>query len=93
MGGPKKRSWIYTALFIAASLLILLFLWNAPPETTKRVPRDENHARLLKMKRKEAERHCEECHSEEGGMPLPKEHPPKYRCLFCHKPAPPSSGG
>jgi hypothetical protein len=26
-----------------------------------------------------------ECHSPDGVFPLPDGHPPKYRCLFCHK--------
>jgi hypothetical protein len=39
----------------------------------------------MKMDKKEAEKFCEECHSPEGVAPLPEDHPPKYRCLFCHK--------
>jgi hypothetical protein len=39
----------------------------------------------MTMDKKEAEKFCEECHSPEGVSPLPKDHPPKYRCLFCHK--------
>jgi hypothetical protein len=38
------------------------------------------------MEKKAAEKFCEECHNPEGEAgPLPKDHPPKYRCLFCHK--------
>jgi hypothetical protein len=28
---------------------------------------------------------CGPCHNPEGEAPLPEGHPPKYRCLFCHK--------
>lgn len=34
--------------------------------------------------RKEAEKLCEPCHRERG-VPFPPKHPPKNRCLFCHK--------
>jgi mono/diheme cytochrome c family protein len=37
------------------------------------------------MGKKEAEKFCIECHAPEGVFPLPEGHPPKYRCLFCHK--------
>jgi hypothetical protein len=37
------------------------------------------------MDKKAAEKFCEECHNPEGVAPLPENHPPKYRCLFCHK--------
>jgi hypothetical protein len=39
----------------------------------------------MQMKKKEAEKQCDQCHSSEGVAPLPDDHPPKYRCLFCHK--------
>ena len=64
---------------------IFLFQWNAPEETTKRLPHDEIHERFHAMGKKEAEKHCEACHSQEGVAPLPADHPPKYRCLFCQK--------
>ena len=35
--------------------------------------------------KKEAEKFCGECHNPDGAAPLPDGHPPKYRCLFCHK--------
>jgi len=81
----KKRAAIYNILFLLFSAALLLFLWNSPPETTVKLPRDIRHIAFYKMGKKEAERHCETCHSKAGGMPLPKKHPPKYRCLFCHK--------
>jgi len=83
----KKRQniLIYNLLFIAVCAGLFMFLWNAPEETTRHLPNDEVHARFLKMDKKEAEKFCEECHSPEGESPLPPDHPPKYRCLFCHK--------
>ena len=37
------------------------------------------------MEKKEAEQYCTECHGEDKMVPFPENHPPKYRCLFCHK--------
>jgi len=34
--------------------------------------------------KKLAEKNCESCH-EANGIKLPPNHPPKNRCLFCHK--------
>ena len=81
----RKNTLLYNLLFLAISISILFFLWNAPPETTVKIPFDDNHKAFYSMSKKEAEKHCEKCHSKEAGMPLPKNHPPKYRCLFCHK--------
>ena len=87
MTQPKHRSWIYTLVFVIFGLGLLIFLWQAPPETTVKLPYDSNHARFYSMGKKQAEKHCPSCHSEKGEAPLPKDHPPKYRCLFCHKKA------
>lgn len=71
--------------FIVFCLAVFLFLWNAPEETTKKLPVDEIHEKFHIMGKKEAEKHCEACHNPDGEAPLPEGHPPKYRCLFCHK--------
>lgn len=34
--------------------------------------------------KKDAEQLCEPCH-QQYGVKLPPNHPPKHRCLFCHK--------
>ena len=34
--------------------------------------------------KKAAEKLCEPCH-QQNNIKLPPNHPPKYRCLFCHK--------
>ncbi len=84
-GAKKKNTLIYNLLFIIICGGLLLFLWNAPEETTTRLPHDEIHQHFHEMAKKEAEKSCEKCHSPEGEAPLPDGHPPKYRCLFCHK--------
>jgi hypothetical protein len=86
MDTPKdKKNWWLHLLFLAVGAGILLFLWNAPPESTKKLPHDSDHERFFTMEKKAAEKFCEECHHPQGGAPLPADHPPKYRCLFCHK--------
>jgi hypothetical protein len=81
----KNRHLLYNLLFVLFCGLILLFLLTAPPETTPPLPHDDNHRRFMSMKKKEAEQHCEQCHAPGKEAPLPESHPPKYRCLFCHK--------
>lgn len=39
---------------------------------------------FFKPDKKGAEVHCEPCHTEKG-IEFPPNHPPKNRCLFCHK--------
>lgn len=81
----SKNIWIYNVIFLVVGIGVVLFLYNAPEETTKRLPADEIHDRFMVMDKKEAEKFCEPCHNPEGEAPLPLDHPPKYRCLFCHK--------
>lgn len=82
----KKKKLLLNIAFILSCLAILAFLANAPDETTAKLPLDQQHLRFQKdMDKKEAERYCVQCHSPEGEAPLPEGHPPKYRCLFCHK--------
>ena len=81
----RKNIIIYNLIFIGVCGGLFLFLFTAPEETTKHLPNDDNHAKFMKMDKKEAEKFCEDCHSPEGEAPLPEDHPPKYRCLFCHK--------
>lgn len=81
----KTKNILYNLIFLLVCGGIFLFLYLAPPETTAPLPGDDNHAPFMTMKKKEAEKHCDQCHSPEGEVPLPENHPPKYRCLFCHK--------
>ena len=72
--------------FLLVGAAILIFLWNAPKETTTKLPHDEIHEPFHTIKsKKEAEKSCLSCHDIGGEAPLPEGHPPKYRCLFCHK--------
>ena len=81
----NKNTRLLNLAFVAVGAAILIFLLRAPEETTSFLPHDENHEPFMAMKKKEAEQHCESCHNPEGEAPLPEGHPPKYRCLFCHK--------
>ena len=80
----KKRD----LLFIALAAGIVVFLLAAPPESTLKVPCDDTHreykAMLDKQGKKATEEVCRTCHNDKD-LPLSKDHPPKYRCLFCHK--------
>lgn len=75
-------------MLLFGALAIVLFLFAAPDESTGRVPNDSAHQRFQSLVKengkKAAEKFCEDCHNEEQ-ISLPKEHPPKFRCLFCHK--------
>ena len=80
-----KKTLLLNLLFLGGCLAILIFLLKAPPESTTKLPLDDNHHKFHAMDKKEAEKYCETCHFPEGAVPLPQNHPPKYRCLFCHK--------
>ena len=82
----KNKKSLLNIIFVIICLTILTILFNAPEETTARLPLDEKHALFQQgMAKKEAETHCSKCHNPDGESPLPENHPPKYRCLFCHK--------
>jgi hypothetical protein len=84
--GKRKQRALSNLLFIVVCIVILIFLLNAPKETTVKLPNDMQHIRFHAMKnKKEAEKFCGECHSPNGKAPLSEKHPPKFRCLFCHK--------
>ena len=80
----KKRDF----LVLAIGLAVLIFLLAAPQETTHRVPYDDIHQHYFEIVKKEgkkaAEKDCETCHNGKD-VPFPADHPPKFRCLFCHK--------
>ncbi|MCL2457823.1 MAG: hypothetical protein FWF31_03070 [Desulfobulbus sp.] len=81
----NQKKLLANGLFIAGGIAILGLLLDAPSETTRPLPHDQNHERFMTMDKKEAERFCEECHAPDKQMPLPATHPPPNRCLFCHK--------
>ncbi len=80
----KKRDF----LLVGVAIVILAFLWQAPPESTSHVPDDETHRQFYELVKAEgkkaAEKFCEDCHNA-NDVPFPEGHPAKYRCLFCHK--------
>ncbi len=81
----NRKGPLYTIIFLVLCVAILLFLLRAPEETTARLPHNNNHERFFAMEKKEAEKYCTKCHGEDKMVPFPENHPPKYRCLFCHK--------
>lgn len=81
----KQKNIIYNLIFVLVCGSLFLFLYKAPPSTTALLPHDADHEQFFSMKKKKAEKQCEQCHNQDGVAPLPEEHPPKYRCLFCHK--------
>lgn len=84
----KIKTIVYNLLFVFFGASLLFFLWIAPPETTPKLPHDNNHERFMSMEKKEAIKFCKECHGPKGIKPLPedpKKHSPSYRCLLCHK--------
>ena len=82
----KPKTIVLNIVFILICAALLLILLKAPDESTSRLPLDETHQQFQSgMGKKEAEKHCGQCHGPEGVSPLPDGHPPPYRCLFCHK--------
>lgn len=81
-----QRKTFLNIAFILVGAGIIFFLMRAPEETTAKLPKDDLHTEFHNIQsKKEAEKNCTECHSLEGSSPLSETHPPKYRCLFCHK--------
>jgi len=83
----KKSRVALNILFIVGVAALLFLLVHAPKETTTHLPKDDIHLKFYGIaSKKEAERSCGECHGDAGSSsPLPANHPPPYRCLFCHK--------
>ncbi len=76
----KNKKLIANIIFILIGIIILFVLSRAPKPTTPVLPHDEYHKKFFTMKKREAEKYCDKCHKT-----LPKTHPPKLRCLFCHR--------
>ncbi len=74
----KKK--LFNIIFLICSIAIIVVLLNAPKPTTPLLPNNRDHKKFYSMSKREAEKYCEDCHKQ-----LPKKHPPKYRCLLCHK--------
>jgi hypothetical protein len=83
---PKKKALVFNVIFVVLCTAILVFLLQAPDESTPFLPQNDTHAPFFLIKsKKQAEKTCLDCHGPEGDAPLQEGHPPKYRCLFCHK--------
>ncbi len=80
-----KKITLLNILFALVTATILVVLLSAPEETTSHLPKDTVHLKFYPMKKKEAEKYCTSCHAPGKQSPLSADHPPKYRCLFCHK--------
>jgi hypothetical protein len=80
-----QKTLLANVLFVIVGAAILGVLLNAPPETTRPLPRDQHHDRFMTMSKKEAEQFCGNCHAPGKLASLPAAHPPPDRCLFCHK--------
>ncbi len=76
----KNKKLVANIIFILIGIIILIFLKMAPEPTTPPLPNDDNHKKFFLMKKREAEKFCDKCHNK-----LPKNHPPKLRCLLCHR--------
>jgi hypothetical protein len=75
-------------LALVGAVLVFVFLISGE-ETTKKVPDNGTHRPVYEVWRStgskvKAEQVCERCHND-AGIPFSKNHPPKNRCLFCHK--------
>ena len=76
----KNKKLIANLIFILIGIIIVIILKMAPEPTTPPLPHDMNHKKFFKMKKIKAEKFCSNCHKK-----LPKKHPPKLRCLLCHR--------
>ena len=86
MAEKKKKLFLINGLFFLFCAGLLLFLSIAPEESTTPLPNDTIHEPFHQIKsKKEADKLCVACHEQAGSAPLPEDHPPPYRCLFCHK--------
>ena len=86
LAGLQQNKRMLNVAFGLLSIGIIAVLAFAPEETTSALPRDEKHAVFFTIKsKKQAEKGCSSCHGDGQVAELSKEHPPKYRCLFCHK--------
>ncbi|PLX80258.1 MAG: cytochrome c [Desulfuromonas sp.] len=81
----QKRDLLFVSLIV---VVLGIFIAISGEEKTTRVPYDDLHKKfypIIKEDGKKAgEKFCGECHNPDG-VPFAADHPPKFRCLFCHK--------
>jgi cbb3-type cytochrome oxidase cytochrome c subunit len=80
------KDWLFIALM---GVVLVLFIAISGKEKTSKVPYDSAHLPFYEVMKKtgskmQTEKGCESCHNEKV-IPFPKGHPPKNRCLFCHR--------
>jgi hypothetical protein len=80
------KDWLFIGIIGVVLLVVILI---SGEEKTAKVPFDETHRPFYDIMKKtgskrQAEKGCESCHND-ANVPFPKDHPPKDRCLFCHK--------
>ena len=81
----SSRDWVVVT---AVAALIVFLSMGAGKGRGKSIPLDDRHSPLvlaIKGGRSQAETElvCATCHGK-SSLPLPKNHPPKEQCLFCH---------
>lgn len=81
-----KRDWLFIGMIV---VVLAIFIGLTGKEKTKKVPLDDRHKPFYETyakthSKREAEKGCETCHNE-NGVKFPPNHPPKNRCLLCHK--------
>ena len=81
----KRKIWLLNLLFLLVGAGILFLLWLAPPASTPVIAIVVEVCRLLSGSSCAAELECLARDGPEMSNPLPKQHPPPYRCLFCHR--------
>lgn len=82
-----SRKDVLFLVIICAVLAVVILI--SGKETTKKVPYDELHRPAYEVfaksgSKREAEQGCEACHNDQQ-VRFPADHPPKNRCLLCHK--------
>lgn len=97
----EKRDWYFIILAIAIVTVFIAISGKektktVPNNATHKPVYDEAYKNapaadasifkraFFKPAKKDAEKLCEPCH-QQNNIKLPPNHPPKYRCLFCHK--------
>ncbi|OGW57259.1 MAG: hypothetical protein A3D21_00310 [Nitrospirae bacterium RIFCSPHIGHO2_02_FULL_42_12] len=75
-----KVKYIKWIAFAIATLLALFTIFGIPRlnRDIPRIPGNEDHRRITKISE------CIQCHSEQGGDPLPEDHAARTQCHLCH---------
>lgn len=97
----NKRDWLFIGLVVVVTGIFFAISGKekttpVPNDSTHRIVYETAYRNapgpdasffkraFFKPDKQGAEAYCEPCHKEKG-VPFPPNHPPKNRCLFCHK--------